>query len=83
MKKRSAEIPEELLGYAPLVKLVWVWLAPLGWVEFTQRDISEKLGIALNGVVRAFTAFKEVGLIEYESPPQERRNSRYRIKPRR
>ena len=71
-------LPEPLLEQNVTAKLVWVWLLPLGWVELSHSSVSEALGVSQNAITRALNRLRELGLLEYQTPPEERRKATFR-----
>lgn len=71
MARRSAmpgavspiSLPDSLLGEAPSVKLLYLWLAQHGKVDLPQRDIAAALGITQANVSLAVQRLLELGLV--------------------
>ncbi len=66
-------LPETLKGEPPSVKVVWLFLAPQGVVDFSQREIADALGLEQRTVATALERLRVLGLVEdLERAPRTR-----------
>lgn len=72
--KEPIHLPTALIGEAPSVKLLYLWLLGNGEVTMSQRHISVALGITQANVSLATQRLVELGLVQ--RVPEE--NSRAR-----
>lgn len=71
---KPPRLPKALLGEAPSVKLLYLWLAQHGEVDMSQRDIAATLGITQANVSLATRRLIELGVASRnpEDKPRER-----------
>ena len=77
---RPAPLPDVVRTGAPTLKVLYLYLQPLGVVELTRRELAELLGVSLRPLNEAFTVLERHELLEYEGERTARRMTPYRIK---
>jgi len=65
-------LPDALLGEAPSVKLLYLWLAQHGEVDMSQRDIAAALGITQANVSLALNQLIDLRLVERSTEARPR-----------
>jgi biotin operon repressor len=74
------ELPTQLLDEAPLVKLLFLWLAEQGELQISAREVGEELGLATFSTWRGMRRLQAIGLLEEIESPKGNTPGRYRIK---
>lgn len=71
-------LPDLLKSEPPSVKLVWLFLAPQGVVDYSQRELAGALGLEQKAVGTALSRLRELALLE-DLEREPRRRGRYRL----
>ncbi len=74
-----APLPEAVRTGSAAVKVVYLYLLPLGWVDLTRRALAERLGVTPLTLNRALKQLEREGLLEYQGERTPRQTAPYRI----
>ncbi len=79
---RPYPLPDVVRNGSSALKVLYLYLRPLGTVTLTRRALAELLGISWRPLNEAFDTLDAEGLLEYEGERVPRRTTPYRIKER-
>ena len=73
-------LPKKLLGAPVTTKIVWLYLLPLGWVRYSNRELARTLGISSPSVNAALQHLESLDppLAEYQGERAPRERHTYR-----
>lgn len=77
---RPVPFPDVVRNGSSALKIVYLYLRPLGTVALTRRALAALLGVSLRPLNEAFGTLERAGLLEYEGARVPRKTTPYRIK---
>lgn len=80
MSRPAPALPDVVRAGTPTLKILYLYLRPLGTATLTRRELAELLGVSLRPLGEAFAVLERHGLLEYEGERTARRMTPYRIK---
>ncbi len=77
----SETVPKSLVESKPSTKILYLFLAPLGLVDYQQGELAEALGISRQSVSAGFDELDALKLIDYKLRPASKSRAVYKVIP--